>query len=349
MNSLLMFFNSAILLCAISINIAFADEQKPAQGEFLGAMETVYPDWFKLSFMELEEDVAEAAAEGKRLMLVFHQDGCPYCNLFVERNLAQKDIEDTLKTKFDVIEVNMWGDREVISVGGEAYTEKAFAKALNVQFTPTVLFLTEEGDLSLRLNGYYDPDRFRIALDYVSNKMETQQNFSEYLESKSDSTSSKSLISRDYFTGPVDELGKRPGDGGKPLIVMFEQGNCANCETLHDTILSKPESQKLLEEFDIYQVDMWGRDAFKNTMGEETNGREWSKSLEVKYAPTMILYASDGTEVIRSESFFKTFHTQSIMDYVVSDAWRQEPSFQRYLSERADEMREHGKDVNIWD
>ena len=326
-----------------------AADTKTEQGEFLGAMETVYPDWFKVSFMELEEDVAEAAAEGKRLMLLFHQDGCPYCNALVEKNLAQKDIEETLKSKFDVIEFNMWGDREVVSVEGKTYTEKEFAKALNVQFTPTILFLTEQGDLSLRLNGYYNPDRFRLALQYVSEKTETSMSFSDFLDSITTEPSSKSLLNRDYYAGPIAELGKRQGDSNKPLLLMFEQGTCRNCETLHDKILSKPESQELLKQFDVYQVDMWGRDSITTPEGVETTGRKLSKQLNVSYAPTMILYASDGSEVIRSEAYFKTFHTQSIMDYVVSEAWRDQPSFQRYISARADAFREQGIDVNIWD
>lgn len=336
------------LLIPFSVQLP-ADESKPEHGEFLGAMETVYPDWFKVSFMELEEDVAEAAAEGKRLMLLFHQDGCPYCNAFVEKNLAQKDIEDTLKSKFDVIEINMWGDREVVSVGGEVYSEKEFAKALKVQFTPSVLFLTEEGQLSLRLNGYYDPDRFRLALDYVINKMEEKQSFSDFVESSEQTTSSKSLTDQDYFTGPITELSSRESKGEKPLLLMFEQGTCRNCETLHNTILSKSDSQELLEKFDVYQVDMWGREPFTTPDGSTKTGREWSKELGVSYAPTMILYAADGTEVIRSEAFFKTFHVQSILDYVQSDAWREEESFQRYISARAEVIRESGADVNIWD
>ncbi len=345
----------AISLASITLLILFfhpavkAEESKPERGEFIGAMDVEYPDWFKVSFMELEEDVAEAAAEGKRLMLIFHQSGCPYCNAFVERNLAQKDIEETLKTKFDVIELNMWGDREVVSVGGETYSEKEFAKALSVQFTPTILFLNEQGKLALRLNGYYGPDRFRAALEYVTNKMEDQQAFSEFLEAKSGPASEQSLVTRSYFTGPIEQLSDRPGAGDKPLLVLFEQGDCKNCETLHDKILSKPESQTLLSEFDVYQIDMWGHDSFKTPAGVDTTGREWSKELDVSYAPTMILYAADGTEVIRSESFFKTFHTQSILDYVVSEAWREEASFQRYISARADEFREQGEDVNIWD
>jgi len=327
---------------------ATADETTKARGNFEGATETLYPDWFKVSFMELEEDIAEAAADGKRLMLLFHQDGCPYCNAFVERNLAQQDIEETLKTQFDVIEFNMWGDREVVSVEGKVYTEKLFAEALGVQFTPTVLFLTEQGSLALRLNGYYDPDRFRVALNYVTNKMESTISFAEYVSKQETVKSNKQLVNRDYFTGPINELSKRSDEGEKPLLLFFEQGSCSNCETLHNAVLSKPESQELLSQFDIYQVDMWGDAAFTSPDGKQTTGREWSKTLGVSYAPTLILFAADGTEVIRSEAYFKRFHTQSILDYVASEAWREQPSFQRYLSARADHLIEKGNNVNIW-
>jgi len=343
------FITSIVLLLLSLPTVILANETESERGEFLGAMETVYPDWFKISFMEFEEDVAEAAEEGKRLMLLFHQNGCPYCNAFVEKNLAQKDIEERLKSDFDVIELNLWGDREVVSVSGTTYSEKAFARALNVQFTPTVLFLTETGELALRLNGYYGPDQFRLALDYVSNKMESELSFADFINSKEGTQTSESLVSRDYFTGDAAQLSDRPGKGEKPLIVMFEQGDCKNCETLHNTILTKDESQELLNAFDVYQIDMWGRDTFKTPDGSETTGRQWSSELGVNYAPTMILFAADGTEVIRTEAFFKTFHTQSVMDYVVSDRWRSEPSFQRYLSARAEEIREAGKNVNIWD
>ncbi|MBX2881448.1 MAG: thioredoxin fold domain-containing protein [Granulosicoccus sp.] len=324
-------------------------ESPASKGEFLGAMESVYPDWFKVSFLELEDDVAEAAEAGKRLMLLFHQDGCPYCNAFVERNLAQKDIEDTLKEKFDVIEINMWGDREVASVGGNVYTEKTFAEALRVQFTPTILFLNEQGSLALRINGYYDPDRFRLVLDYVSNKREKEKTFDEFMREQTPEETQKEIVSHPYITGPVTELATRPGSGDKPLLLLFEQGNCRNCETLHKDIFSLEESQALLEEFDVYQIDMWGRDAFTLPDGTTTTGRDWSRTLGISYAPTLITFAADGTEVIRSEAWFKRFHTQSILHYVLSDEWREQPNFQRYLSDRAEHIREQGIDVNIFD
>ena len=55
-----------------------------------------------------------------------------------------------------------------------------------------------------------------------------------------------------------------------------------------------------------------------------------------------------GKEIIRSEAFFKVFHTQGIFDYVLSGSYKKQPSFQRYLTERADHIMEQGKNVDIW-
>ncbi|MEJ1471715.1 MAG: hypothetical protein RPU59_11690, partial [Candidatus Sedimenticola sp. (ex Thyasira tokunagai)] len=53
-------------------------------------------------------------------------------------------------------------------------------------------------------------------------------------------------------------------------------------------------------------------------------------------------------EVIRSEAVFKRFHTESIFDYLLSGGFKHQPSFQRYITERAEAIREQGRDVNLW-
>ncbi len=63
----------------------------------------------------------------------------------------------------------------------------------------------------------------------------------------------------------------------------------------------------------------------------------------------MIVYDANGKEIIRSEAWFKKFHTQSILDYVITESWEEHPSFQRYISARADAIREEGVDVDIFD
>ena len=152
----------------LSLLLPGAGAQPPAapgeHGEYRGAVASEPPAWFKQSFLDLEEDVREAAEAGKRLMIYFHQHGCPYCNALIEHNLAQKDIAERLQTRFDVIAVNLWGDREMVSVAGDTYTEKSFAEALQVQFTPTLMFFNEAGKIVLRLNGYLPPRNFLLAL-----------------------------------------------------------------------------------------------------------------------------------------------------------------------------------------
>ena len=342
-----------IFLLALATAPLVADDE-PIQGTYEGAAATEYPDWFKTSFMELEEDILEAQEAGKRLMLVFHQDGCPYCNVFVEQNLAQKDIEDTVRENFDVIEINMWGDREVTSVEGEQFTEKLFAERLKVQFTPTVLFFDENGQHALRINGYYPPEKFRLALEYVIQKEEQQQSFNEFIAAhyKEPESSSTSVLSdRTYIDGDASSLGQLAKED-KPLLLLFEQTDCTNCEELDESVLSLNNTKALMEQYNVVRLDIWGRNETTDFAGNSTTERQLAKALNVSYAPTLIFYASEGeekTEVIRSESWFKRFHTQSLMDYVASDAWQEQPNFQRYISSRADHIRESGTNVNIFD
>jgi thioredoxin-related protein len=163
----------ALLVLLASFSAHAAEPAAPARmGTYYGAQTTEYPDWFKTSFLHLREDVDDARKNGKRVMLMFTQDGCPYCSALVERNLSQREIETTMKEKFDVIAVNIWGDREVVGLDGKTYTEKSFSAALKIQFTPSLLFFDETGKTVLRLNGYVPPARMQAALDWVGGRQE---------------------------------------------------------------------------------------------------------------------------------------------------------------------------------
>ena len=318
------------------------------QGAFLGAKETVYPDWFKESFLELEEDVQEAGEAGRRVMLFFHQAGCPYCNLLVERNLAQKDIEKTMRKHFDVIALNLWGDREVATVDGEIFTEKSFAAALGVQYTPTLFFLDEQGRLVLRIDGYYPPRNFRVALDYVAGRKEQQSSYRDYYAATVPKPANSELNGESFFSSPPFVLSRDATSRSLPLAVFFEQGQCPNCDTLHQKTLTDPPTRVLIEQFESVQLDMWSDTPVITPANKRTTAAGWARELDITYAPTIVYFNRQGEEIIRSDSYFRIFHTQSVMDYVLSEAYRDEPSFQRYISARADTIREKGIDVDIW-
>lgn len=337
--------NRALAIAAILLAIAGVSPAQSTQGQFLGAKPTEYPDWFKESFLDLADDVDEAREENRRVLIMFHQDGCPYCNALVERNLAQKDIEEKMRASFDVIALNMWGDRDVALVDGKRYTEKTFAAALRVQYTPTLVFLDESGRSVLRLNGYLPPREFRVALDYVAGRHEDTA-WRDYVRANLSHSAGGALIPEPFFLAPPFVLSR--GAQSRPLAVFFEQTDCPNCRTLHERALADPPTRELIERFDAVQLDMWSDTPIITPDGQRTTASAWAKTLGVAYAPTIVYFDADGTEVIRSAAWFKIFHTQSVMDYVLSGAYREEPSFQRYISARAEHIREQGVDVDIW-
>lgn len=326
--------------------LAANTQAEEKHGKFYGAKETEYPAWFKDSFLDFREDVAEASRAGKRLMIIFTQNGCPYCNALVERNLAQKDIEASMRKNFDVVAINMWGDREVHGLDGSKTTEKDFAASNKVQFTPTILFYNEKGDMILRLNGYLPPLRFKAALDYVAGKLETKQSYRDYVAATVPAGKGGEMHKEDFFAAAPYDLSSVKGH--KQVALFFEQKDCPNCDTLHEKVLVDPDTRKIIAQFVNVQLDMWSDTPITTLDGNKTTARELAKQLDVKYAPTIVIFNEQGKEVIRSEAFFKVFHTQGIFAYALEGGYKTQPSFQRWLAARAEHIREQGKDVDIW-
>lgn len=143
------------------------------------------PAWFKISFLDLPEDIKETVAARKRLMIYFGQNGCPYCKQLMEVNFAQPDIVTKLRRNFDLIEINILGSREVGWVDGIARTEKDFARFLKVRYTPTLLIIDDHGGILSRINGYYPPAPFNAALDYViDGTYRTEPDLQRYLKNR---------------------------------------------------------------------------------------------------------------------------------------------------------------------
>ena len=340
-------------LMGIGLFMALSARAADEQGLSAGMVHPGYheqPSWFKQSFLDLREDVAEASAKGKRVMLYFYQDGCPYCAKLLEDNFSQRDIVQTTRKHFDVIAINMWGDREVTRLDGKVTTEKQFAQYRKVMFTPTLLFLDEKGRTVLRLNGYYPPHKFLVALDYVAQKKERQLTFRDYLKHVAPEPATGKLHSEPYYlkTTPPHDLAKAVTYSRKPLLVLFEQKQCPPCDELHTDIMQRKETKKYLGKFDIVQLDMWGKTPIVTPDGKHMTAGQWANKLSIKYAPTMVFFSNKGKEIFRAEAYLKAFHTQSVLDYVSSGAYRDQPSLQRFIEERGDKLRSEGVKVDLW-
>jgi thioredoxin-related protein len=123
------------------------------------------PQWFTPSLLDIREDITEAAREGRRLMLYFHQDGCPWCKQLVTVNFRDPKIVDKMRRHFSSIDINIFGDREVTWTSGQKMSEKQLAALMKIRYTPTLVFFDEKGALAARIDGHLPPERFIAALD----------------------------------------------------------------------------------------------------------------------------------------------------------------------------------------
>jgi thioredoxin-related protein len=303
------------------------------------------PDWFKQSFLDIREDISEAAEQDKRVLLYFYQDGCPYCKKLLETNFSLREISEKTRTAMDVIAINMWGDREVTDLSGNSVSEKQFAENLQVMFTPTLLFLDEQGEVVVRLNGYYPPHKFAAVVDYVGQHKEKELGFREYWAALSPPASSGKLYQDKRYLQEPYRLADRSGD--KFLLVFFEQKECAPCDELHLDILRREESVELLQRFDVVVLDMWSKTSVQTPDGTDASAAAWSKQLGIQYAPTMVIFDTLGREVFRTEAYLKAFHIQSAMDYALSGAYRKQPNFQRFIQARANALEAQGIHIDL--
>jgi len=147
--------------------------------------------WFLESFLELPEDLQGAANAGKRFAIAWELRGCPYCRETHLVNFARPDIEDYVKTNFEILQLNIIGSRKVTDFDGSEISEKALAAKYGVRFTPTFQFFPEtvaglagkppEKREVARAPGYLRPDDFLALFRFVREKGYETKSFRDYL------------------------------------------------------------------------------------------------------------------------------------------------------------------------
>jgi len=140
--------------------------------------------WFLESFLELADDLAGAAGKNKRFAIMWELRGCPFCKQTHLVNFAQPEIENFIKDRFEILQLNIVGSREVTDFDGEKLSEKAFAQKYGVRSVPTFQFFPESvAGLAAKVprerevargQGYIEPrpflDMFRFVADRAYEK-----------------------------------------------------------------------------------------------------------------------------------------------------------------------------------
>jgi len=116
---------------------------------------------------DIPGEVQAAAEEGKRLVVMFQQTGCPYCAKMRARVLPDPKVVDFYSKHFLLMYSNIRGDLPVVSPDGKAMTEKEMARKLRVRATPVFMFFEKDGSEALKVTGFLDAERFNKAGKFV--------------------------------------------------------------------------------------------------------------------------------------------------------------------------------------
>jgi thioredoxin-related protein len=134
---------------------------------------------------------------------------------------------------------------------------------------------------------------------------------------------------------------------GSPIALVFEQTDCVDCDQLHQCVLAKESFDRYVDPFYAVQLDVWNRSPITLPNGRRVSAYDLARELNVTYTPTIILLDETFTEVIRAEAQFRSFHIESLFEYVSTGVYREEPQFQRFIDARADQQRARGDTVSI--
>ncbi len=255
-----------------------------------------FPDWFKLSFLDMAEDLAEARAAGKAGLIIYYgQKYCAYCRQFLEKDLAREDIRNYMLEHYDVIGIDIHG-----------------------------------------LRGYYPPYRFRAALEYVADGHFRNERFREYLARADVPLIFEpgDLSEEPFFLAGPYMLDRSRIRGERPLVVFFEQGNCHACDILHTGPLQDEQIRARLEQLETVQLSYWSDTPVITPAGERTTARRWAEQLGLFYTPTLIFFDTDGTEIIRVDSVVQFYRLRNVLDYILTGGYRRYATFQRWRESR---------------
>lgn len=150
--------------------------------------------WFLESFLEFRDDLAEAHGEGKRFAIIWEQEGCPYCRETHLVNFSNPSIRKFVKANFTIVQLDMFGSREVTDFDGARMEERQLARKARVNFTPTISFFPEkpeqvDGKIMrdaeiMRMPGYFKPFHFMTMFEYVHARAYENQEFQRFLHDK---------------------------------------------------------------------------------------------------------------------------------------------------------------------
>ncbi len=319
-------FNSTALATSTSVDDPLIFDDRPLKDD-----EVLLPEWFSLSFLDLADSLKEAEKAGKKgLIIYFGRKDCAYCEAHMKNNWGNKNIAAYTQKYFNVIAIDVRGQRTVTDFDGKTYTEKEYSGKVKTNFTPSFLFYDTQQRLMLKLSGYRPPYQFKAALEYAADQHYLREDFHHYMAraEKALAYGQEELNEHDSFSPPPYNLDRSRFPAEQPLVVFFESPHCHACDVLHGGPMSEPEIPLLLENLNAVQLDTSKDTPLVTPSGKKTTAKKWADELKLSFAPTLIFFDERGQEILRVDSVIQLYRLKYLLMYIQTKGYKQYPTFQ---------------------
>ena len=155
------------------------------------------------------------------------------------------------------------------------------------------------------------------------------------------------------FEKPPHLLARHAFPADRPLMVLFERGDCAACEEWHRDVFSdarirgidirnldriSEDIRGIAGEFSIVQLDM--NDAASKLVkpdGKPSTPAAWAEELQLSYAPSIVLFDEHGN--MRQLIDFPVLHNrfERSMTFMTEQAYARGYTYQRWTREKTAE------------
>ncbi len=142
--------------------------------------------FLKMSFLNLKEDLEDAKREGKYLFLMFHQEGCPFCDKMYRITFQDPKVKEYFTKHFYMVLIDIKGANPLTTIDGKEMTEKEFSHKKRVRATPLFIFLDQDGKEILKMVGFIPAKDFLLIGRYIVEGHYKKESFYKFLRRERD-------------------------------------------------------------------------------------------------------------------------------------------------------------------
>lgn len=304
------------------------------------------PAWEPKEVLNFDQVFHQASVERQLVMLVVYAEGCRGWRRMVTPLLTEDAILSTAKYAFHTYGVNADDEQQVVLIEGRAYSAPQVADMLGVETYPAFALFDSGGKL---LQILQNPDSRHELQSVLENTIVLSLGIFESAAAEPGKQSGgdvNALLEPGVERTALHILSLEDMVHGRPLAVFFEEPGCRHCDHFRYHILSDSKTRSLLERFRIARYELPSTSVFIKPANRQLTITQWRREMGITSAPAVVIFDISGRRIGQTDDLADLFQFQSLLEYVVSNAYQSDRDFEHFLWHRARHLRSHGEDID---